>query len=89
MEFLEIARGAEVLPIASAIRTLVSSFNDGAELVKRLKTRRRDRRARSRIDITGLEQLEQCLVRANSTIQVAFNSLHSRYGEQARIGDGV
>lgn len=89
MAFLKMATGAEVLAIASAIATLTSSFSDGAELVKRLKTRGRDHRARSRINLAELEKLEQSLVAANSTVQGAYDSLHARYGQIFRVGDGA
>ncbi|KAL1881596.1 hypothetical protein Plec18167_003193 [Paecilomyces lecythidis] len=78
--------GMEVLAVVACVAAIVSAYNDGAELVKRIKAKREAKRALAE---QATQDLEVSLARGPPTVQTAYDSNFRRFGAQYEQGDQI
>ncbi|GAD92856.1 predicted protein [Paecilomyces variotii No. 5] len=79
--------GMEVLAVVACVAAIVSAYNDGAELVKRIKAKREAKR-RALAD-QATHGLEVSLARGPPAVQTQYDSNFRRFGAQYEQGDQI
>ncbi|KAL1962457.1 hypothetical protein VTN77DRAFT_9658 [Rasamsonia byssochlamydoides] len=79
--------GAEVLAVVSCVAAIISAYNDGSELVKRIKARRLERK--QALENRPTKELETSLTLGPVIVQGQYDNDYRRFGERYAQGDHI
>ena len=81
--------GLELLAVVGCVAAVVSAYNDGNELVRKYREKRRIKKARQELALQegSTDNLEQSLVRGSSAVQSQYDHESRRWGNAFAEGD--
>ena len=81
--------GLEILAVVGAVAAVVSAYNDGSELVKKVRERRRTRRAleNAALQDNSTQDLEDSLDTGQALVRRKYDTSYRRLGETFANGD--
>ncbi|MCJ1415757.1 hypothetical protein MMC32_002090 [Xylographa parallela] len=81
--------GLEIMAVVGAVAAVVSAYNDGSELVKKVRERRRTRRAleNAALQDTSTQNLEYSLDTSQTLVRMKYDNSYRRLGETFANGD--
>ena len=81
--------GLEIMAVVGAVAAVVSAYNDGSELVKKVRERRRTRRALENVALqdTSTQDLEESLNTSQALVRMKYDNSYRRLGETFANGD--
>ncbi|MCJ1306644.1 hypothetical protein MMC25_000287 [Agyrium rufum] len=83
--------GLELLAVVGCVAAVCSAYNDGNELVRKYREKKRIRKAREELALQdgSTENLEHSLVRGSSMVQSQYDHEYRRWGNPFAEGDQV
>lgn len=81
--------GLEIVAVVGAVAAVVSAYNDGSDLVKKVRERRRTKRAleNAMLQDTSTRNLELSLDAGQDVVRMNYDSHYRRLGETFATGD--
>ncbi|MCJ1281358.1 hypothetical protein MMC26_000677 [Xylographa opegraphella] len=81
--------GLEIMAVVGAVAAVISAYNDGSELVKKVRERRRTRRAleNAALQDNSTQDLEQSLDTGQALVRMKYDNSYRRLGETFAHGD--
>ncbi|MCJ1382487.1 hypothetical protein MMC17_005600 [Xylographa soralifera] len=81
--------GLEIMAVVGAVAAVVSAYNDGSELVKKVRERRRTRRAleNAALQDNSTQDLEDSLDTGQALVRMKYDNSYRRLGETFANGD--
>ncbi|MCJ1399619.1 hypothetical protein MMC11_002821 [Xylographa trunciseda] len=81
--------GLEIMAVVGAVAAVVSAYNDGSELVKKVRERRRTRRAleNAALQDNSTQDLEDSLDTGQALVRMKYDNSYRRLGDTFATGD--